>query len=91
MARILVPVLVHVLQGNLCSSQQFSAVCPMIVSVEYKVFLRHSALRCSIVQNAINQTQNPPIARSWGFAPPSRHQTIIFKTSNLHDSKTLRT
>ena len=29
-------------------------------------------------------TQNPPIARSWGFDPPSRHHSKIFKTYNLN-------
>jgi hypothetical protein len=34
------------------------------------------AKMCKTLQYAEKQTQNPPIARSWGFDPPSRHHRI---------------
>ena len=40
---------------------------------------------CNSLQNLKKQTQNPPIARSWGFDPPSRHH----KTIHLVDSRLL--
>jgi len=40
----------------------------------YVYVMRIRALTCSLLQHSKIWTQNPSIARSWGFAPPSRHQ-----------------
>jgi hypothetical protein len=36
--------------------------------------MRTRALTCGLLQHSGFWTQNPPIARSWGFDPPSRHR-----------------
>jgi hypothetical protein len=36
--------------------------------------MRICALTCSLLQQSMQRTQNPPRATSWGFDPPSRHQ-----------------
>jgi hypothetical protein len=38
--------------------------------------MRVFAAYCNSLQQSEKWTQNPPIARSWGFDPPSRHHKI---------------
>jgi hypothetical protein len=50
---------------------------------EYKCVMRRYALDCNLVQNGKNRTQNPPIARSWGFALPFPATNISFICNRL--------
>ena len=71
----LVHVLVHVRTGIPFISLHCTAISIDDVCIVYKRDMQIFARTCNALQNAKNQTQNPPTARSWGFDPPSRHQS----------------
>jgi hypothetical protein len=48
--------------------------------------MRIHALTCGLLQDSGIWTQNPPIARSWGFDPPSRHQISSFRMCSLRSA-----
>jgi hypothetical protein len=50
---------------------------------EINRLMRVFAADCNSVQNGKILTQNPPRATSWGFDPPSRHQTYGFRINEI--------
>jgi hypothetical protein len=63
----LVPVLVPVCTGIWCDLMQHSIAAKTLMNTGD---LRVSAAPCETLQKGKKRTQNLPIARSWGFAPP---------------------
>ena len=76
-------VLVHVRTGIPFILLHCTAILIDDVCVAYKRDMHIFARACDTLQNPKNQTQNPPIARSWGFDPPSRHQISSFRINQI--------
>jgi hypothetical protein len=68
--RFLVAVLVAVGFQLFCFLMQRRASLIRLLSIAMNEFVRLCAMLCDTLQNRQNGTQNPPIARSWGFDPP---------------------